>query len=122
MDGNPECTVSNATSAEAFENYEGELNDYVSQFTSACSQYWDDETACQSSTDCFWITDRGHCRWKSAVANSTLTSSGAPPGIIAYDAVVSGGDTMTNAVCTTLIRRSANSLQDVLLFLSLLRA
>ena len=88
--GNPECTVSNATSAEAFENYEGELNDYVSQFTSACSQYWDDETACQSSTDCFWITDRGNCRWKSAVANSTLTSSGAPPGIIAYDAVVFG--------------------------------
>ena len=90
VDGNPECTVSNATSAEAFENYEGELNDYVSQFTSACSQYWDDETACQSSTDCFWITDRGNCRWKSAVANSTLTSSGAPPGIIAYDAVVFG--------------------------------
>ena len=90
---NAECNAADAASAAAFSNYDDVLSSYWQQTDPAqndCTSK--DQAACDpSTTDCFWRTysggGGGSCTLKSAVANSTLTSSGAPPGMIAYDAV-----------------------------------
>ena len=85
------CNLTDATEAATFASYEGELSSYIGPISGACGSK--SEMECDpSTTDCFWSPMNGHpnggeCRLKSAVANSTLTSSGAPPGMIAYDAV-----------------------------------
>ena len=91
----PTCTLADATNAATFEGYKNGLSRYWWQSSdsaqSVCSNSHNQVACDTDTTDCFWMTDPGSdyglCQLKSAVAGNTLTSSGAPPGIVAYDFV-----------------------------------